>query len=371
LLTSQGQVIGVCAQAGRGFTETSHRSDSSATERMPHYTGGLFKYCLILALCALYLTSLGRVGFLGPDEPRYASIGREMAHSGDWVTPRLDGKPWFEKSPLLYWMTAAGTRAHLYDEWAARLPLALLSLAFLMFFFGTLAREFSPRVALIATAILGTSAGWVTYSFVAVTDLPMSVALSAAMLIAMFGPSALPSRARQQTLQGLLSGALLGLAVLAKGFGPVILIAPTFLIARQKRLAMIAGCLVVAAPWYVLCAMRNPGVFWHEFFWRHQVERYLTPTFEHVQPFWFYVPVLLAGLFPWTPLAALLFRPRTYQDPRIRFLVFWLVLALAFFSYPQTKLPGYVLPLLPALAIVLAVALDKAAGLAWWLASSA
>jgi 4-amino-4-deoxy-L-arabinose transferase-like glycosyltransferase len=161
----------------------------------------------------------------------------------------------------------------------------------------------------------------------------------------------------------------LGLAVLAKGFGPLILIAPAFLIARQKRLAMIGGCILVAAPWYILCAIRNPGVFWNEFFWRHQVERYLHPTFEHLQPFWFYVPVLLAGLFPWTPLVGLLFRPKTYDDPRVRFLAFWLVAALAFFSYPQTKLPGYVLPLMPALAIVLAVALDKARGLAWWIAS--
>jgi 4-amino-4-deoxy-L-arabinose transferase-like glycosyltransferase len=240
----------------------------------------------------------------------------------------------------------------------------------LLFFHATLAREFSPRVALTATAILSTSAGWAAYSFVAVTDLPMSAALGAAMLIALFGPSAFPSRAREQVFQGFLSGALLGLAILAKGFGPLLLMLPAFLIARQKRLAMIAGCALIAAPWYVLCALRNPGVFWNEFFWRHQVERYLHPTFEHVQPFWFYVPVLLAGLFPWTPLAALLLRPKTYDDPRVRFLAFWLVVALAFFSYPQTKLPGYVLPLLPALAIVLAVALDKAPGTAWWIGSS-
>jgi len=372
-LTGGGCDVVDWACAADKLNEPSQRAPSSATERIASLYWRLSKYWLFVALLALYLTYLGRVGFLAPDEPRYASIGREMAHSGDWVTPRLDGTPWFEKSPLLYWMTAAGNKAGLSDEWAARLPLALLSLAFLWFFHGTLAREFSPRVALIATGILSTSAGWAAYSFVAVTDLPMSAALGAAMLIALFGPSAIPSRAREQALQGLACGALLGLAVLAKGFPPLLLMAPAFLIARQKRLAMIAGCLLVAAPWYVLCAVRNPGVFWNEFFWRHQVARYLTPTFEHVQPFWFYVPVLLAGLFPWTPLAALLFHPKTYEDPRIRFLAFWLVLALAFFSYPQTKLPGYVLPLLPALAVVLAVALDKAPGgtkgQAWWIAS--
>ncbi len=369
LLTSQGQGNADCAHTGSGLSEANQKAPNSATERMPHYTEGLSKYWLIVALLALYLTHLGGVGFLGPDEPRYASIGRAMAHSGDWVTPRLDGKPWFEKPPLLYWMTAVGNRIHLSDEWAARLPVALLSLAFLIFFYGTLAREFSPRVAQAATTILATSAGWAAYSFVAVTDLPMSAALGASMLVALFGPSAIPSRAREQAWQGLVSGALLGLAVLAKGFPPLLLMAPAFLIARQKRLAMIAGCAVVAAPWYVLCALRNPGVFWHEFFWHQQVERFLHPTFEHQQHFWFYVPVVLAGLFPWTPLAALLFRPKTYEDPRVRFLVFWLVAALAFFSYPQTKLPGYVLPLMPALALVLAVALDKAPGIAWWIAA--
>ncbi|MBZ5631787.1 MAG: glycosyltransferase family 39 protein [Acidobacteriia bacterium] len=329
------------------------------------------KYWLLVPLLVVYLSSLGRVGFLGPDEPRYASIGREMARSGDWVTPRLDGSPWFEKPPLLYWMIGAGHKLHLAfpgnDEWAARLPLALASLAFLWFFHRTLAREFSPRVALAATGILATSAGWVAYSFASVTDLPMSAALGAATLIGIFGPSAIPSRAREPVVLGIWAGVLLGLAVLAKGFVPLVLIAPVLLIARRMRQAMLASCAVIAAPWYILCAVRNGSVFWNEFFWKHHVDRFLHTSLEHVQPLWYYLPVLLAGLFPWTPLAGLLFRPRTYQDERIRFLVFWMLFGLAFFSAAQNKLPGYVLPLLPALAIVLAVALDKTPAAGWWI----
>ena len=329
------------------------------------------KYWLLLPLLVLYLSSLGRVGFLGPDEPRYASIGREMAHSGDWVTPRLDGSAWFEKPPLLYWMTGVGQKLHLAfsgnGEWAARLPLALASLAFLWFFHRTLAREFSPRIALAATGILATSAGWVAYSFVAVTDLPMSAALGAATLIGVFGPSAIPSRAREPIVLGTWAGVFLGLAVLAKGFVPLVLIAPVLLVARRMRLAMLASCAVVAAPWYVLCYVRNGPVFWNEFFWKHHVDRFLHPTLDHPQPWWFYLPVLLAGLFPWTLLAGLLFRPKTYKDERIRFLVLWLVFGLVFFSAAQNKLPGYVLPLLPALAIILAFALDKTPAAGWWL----
>src|SRR6202795_5118450 len=110
-----------------------------------------------------------------------------MARAGDWITPRLNGQPWFEKPPLTYWMTALGHLVHLPDEWAARLPEALMSVAFLVFFYVTLAREFSPRMALTATAILATSAGWLAYSFAALTDLPMSAALGAAMLVAISG----------------------------------------------------------------------------------------------------------------------------------------------------------------------------------------
>lgn len=329
------------------------------------------KYLLLVPLLVVYLSSLGRVGFLGPDEPRYASIGREMARSGDWVTPRLDGFPWFEKPALLYWMTGAGNRLHLSDEWAARLPVALASLAFLWFFYRTLAREFSPRVALAATGILATSAGWVAYTFVSVTDLPMSVALGAAMLIGLFGPSAISGRARQTTLLGIWAGVFLGLAVLAKAFVPLVLIAPLLLITRRMRLAMIASCFVTAAPWLLWCTARHGSTFWDDFFWKQQVGRFLYPTLEHVQPWWYYLPVILAGLFPWTPLAGLLFRRKIYDDERIRFLMFWLLFGLAFFSATQNKLPGYVLPLMPALAIILAYALDKTPAAGWWMGACA
>jgi 4-amino-4-deoxy-L-arabinose transferase-like glycosyltransferase len=325
---------------------------------------------LIVPLLILYLLDLGSTGFLGPDEPRYASIGREMARSHDFVTPRLDGQPWFEKPPLLYWTTAAGHMLRLPDEVSARLPVALMSLAFLYFFFGVLRREFSARTALAATAILSTSAGWLAYSFAAVPDLPMTAALGAAMLIALFD-TRLDSFHKQRTNPGYAAGALLGLAILAKGFVPLVLFAPLFLIARRKRLAMIAGCLVVAAPWYLLCWARNGTLFWHEFFWKHQVLRYFTPLLEHVQPWWFFIPVILAGLFPWTPLAGLLLRGKTYDDVRVRSLALWLVYALLFFSVARNKLPGYVLPLMPPLAIVLAVGLEKSgAAMKWWLTAS-
>jgi 4-amino-4-deoxy-L-arabinose transferase len=328
-----------------------------------HYTEDLSRRWLILPLLLLYLLHLGGVGLLGPDEPRYASIGREMARSGDWVTPRLDTQPWFEKPPLTYWLTASGHRLGLTDEWAARFPQALLSLAFLIFFYLTLAREFSPRFALAATVILATSASWLAYSFTALTDLPMSAALGSCMLLLL-----VDTRAGRT---GILAGAFLGLAILGKGFVPVVLIAPVVLIVRGKRLGLLAGTLAIAAPWFVLCWLANGSAFWDDFFWKQHVARFLSPSLEHVQPFWYYIPVLLGGLFPWTPLVGALVNSKIYRDIRILSLGVWILYGLLFFSMSRNKLPGYILPLLPALAVVLAAALQHCQWPQWSLAGCA
>lgn len=334
------------------------------------------KLCLIAALAFLYLTNLGRVGFIGPDEPRYASIGREMARSGDWITPRLDGMPWYEKPPLLYWTTGLATRLGLHDEWAARLPVALIGLGFLLFFYRVLEREYSDRVALSATAILGTSAGWASLSFAAVTDMPMAAALNTAMLTALFGPQALGARGTggregRYKAQGYVAGFFLGLAVLAKGFVPLVLIAPVFLVARGKRLRMIAACVAIAVPWYLLCYQANGAAFWDEFFWKHHFARFMNGSLEHVQPFWFPSLAFLGAIFPWTPLVALIPSRRALDDARVRFLLVFLLFGLVFFSASTNKLATYILPLLPAIAIVTAVALEKAKAASRWLAACA
>ena len=129
-------------------------------------------------LAILYFTGLSAAGMLGPDEPRYASIGREMARSGDWITPRLWGVAWFEKPALLYWMTGAAFRLGFNEDLAPRVPVALLSVLFLIFFQWILSREFGARAAWTATVVLGTSAAWLGYSFIGTTDLPMAAAFS-------------------------------------------------------------------------------------------------------------------------------------------------------------------------------------------------
>ena len=312
-----------------------------------------------LAVYFLYLFGLTAVGLLGPDEPRYASIGREMAHSGDWITPRLWGSPWFEKSPLLYWMIAAGVKLGLGPELAPRLPVALASVLFLCFFQHILKLEFGPRPAWFATGILGTSALWVAFSQVAVTDLPLSVTYSAAMLLALRWRTTGDKRLADA------SALLLGAAVLAKGLVPLALAAPLIVLAGKRRrewfrpTPFILFCLV-AVPWYALMAFQYGEVFINEFFGRHHFDRFTSGVTLHARPFWFYLPVLVAGLFPWSPLLGLLFKRRLYNDRRKRFLLIWAVYGLVFFSLSSGKLPGYLLPLFPALAALLGLALAEA-----------
>ena len=171
----------------------------------------------IPALYLLFFYGMTRTGLIGPDEPRYASIGREMARSGDWITPRLWGEPWFEKPPLLYWMVGAANLAGLGPDLAPRIPVALLSVGFLLLYYRLLRAEFGARAATFSAMVLGASVAWVTFSQVGVTDLPMSAAFSAAML---FGLRWLSTGDRRMLLR---AAPLLALAVLAKGLVPLAL----------------------------------------------------------------------------------------------------------------------------------------------------
>ncbi|MEK7404628.1 MAG: glycosyltransferase family 39 protein [Acidobacteriota bacterium] len=329
-----------------------------------------WRWLALAAVCyLLYFSGLSAVGLLGPDEPRYAAIGREMARSGDWITPRLWGEPWFEKPPLLYWMTALAFRLGLGDDLAPRLPVALVSVAFLVFFYRTLRREFGEPAAWYATAVLGTSAGWLAFSRVGVTDLPMSAAFSAAMLLM------LPWIARGER-RGLAAAALLlGLAVLAKGLVPLALALPAVWLGRRRlgdwiRPAPVAAFLLAALPWYALMTARHGSAFLSEFFLVHHFGRVYTEALRHMQPFWFYLPVFVAGLFPWTPLLGLLFRRKLYQDARARLFLLWLAFGIVFFSLSLNKLPGYLLPLLPAVSALAGLGLAEARGTRWLLAAA-
>jgi 4-amino-4-deoxy-L-arabinose transferase-like glycosyltransferase len=336
---------------------------------------------------------LGALGLVGPDEPRYAWIARAMAETGDWVTPRLYGQPWFEKPILYYWAAGIGFLAHLPAEWAARLPSALAALAAALaigwlgwkHYGSDTTLERSP--ALLAPLIFSTSVAVIAFARAATPDMLFAASLTLAMACAagvlrragaLRGDASFTSTERARgTLELALFGAFLGLAVLAKGPAALVLAggaiglwAPA---TSQWRAALplarpeaIGAFCVVALPWYVLCAVRNPD-FIHVFIFQHNFERYLTPVFQHKQPFWFFVPITLLALIPWVPLliaAALegqrLWREKSWTKSPGFFFACWAIFPIVFFSFSQSKLPGYILPAIPPLALLLGVSAPRA-----------
>ena len=324
----------------------------------------IFAYLLLIA-------GTSDRGLVGPDEPRYAAVAREMAESGDWITPRLDGQPWFEKPALLYWMAALASKLGLSDDRATRLPVVLMSLGFLAFFYWRISNEFGSPAAEYATTILATSAGWVAFSQIGVFDLPLTVSLSAALLLLLGW-----TRDRQDPRPRRLSAfaALVGVSALAKGLvGPALAVLAIVPICFNRGFRSVATRLLhprvvlpfalVALPWYVLCYVENGRAFFDEFFWRHHFERLASESIRHAQPVWYFIPVLLAALLPWTPLLGLLLgngRGNGWrQDGRLRFLGFWALVTLVLFSLVRNKLPGYILPALPPLAALMGVRLAR------------
>jgi 4-amino-4-deoxy-L-arabinose transferase-like glycosyltransferase len=268
----------------------------------------------------------------------------------------LWGEPWFEKPPLLYWMSAGGFHAGLSPELAPRLPVAFACVLFLVFFAWRVRAEFGDTTAFYATGMLATSAGWAAYSHIGVTDLPLAAAFSAAVLLLL----GWVARGDRRMLR--LGACCLGLAVLAKGLVPLVLIAPVAWFGRRRwRDAAHPSCwgalLAIALPWYLLCYLANGRIFVDEFFLKHHFGRFASDALQHRQPFWFFIPVLCAGLLPWTPALAAVFRRKLYLDARLRLLASIVFFGLVFFSAATNKLPGYVLPLVPALAILMGAGL--------------
>ena len=308
----------------------------------------IIRLSLFLLFAAVYLTGLARVGIFQPDEPRYAAIGVAMAHSGDWVTPRLWGDPWFEKSPLLYWQTAAATWLGLGPETAPRLPVALTAFSLLVFLYLFLKQRLDQETALRSAILLAGAAGWLAFSSVGVTDVLLTTHLTISILLIVFGGPPW------------LAGIFLGLAALAKGLVPFALFIPVlWWMHRSHRLRQLlplsAFTLLVAAPWYVAVTLKHGRAFFDEFIIKHHFGRFASSELQHGQPPWFYLPILLAFLLPWTGLLPFVWQ--RLRDPRLRFLGLWVVYSFLFFSIFRNKLPGYILPVLPVCCVLLAAAL--------------
>jgi 4-amino-4-deoxy-L-arabinose transferase-like glycosyltransferase len=358
---------------------------------------------VVVTLFVCYFSHLGAIGFVGPDEPRYAWIAREMAESGDWVTPRLYSKPWFEKPPLFYWGAALSFKIFGVSEAAARLPSAISALLATLVLAWLAWRTYGADTGRWLLLLLPTTVGMIGFSHAASTDMSFSGTLTVAMVAAavLLGlvPSPLVARSpstssvfastisltSSTSFTSLLLGFFLGLAVLAKGPAALILCGGAVffwaLFTQRWRDALrllhpagIAAFCVTALPWFILCAHRNPD-FLRIFIVEHNFKRYLTPEFQHIQPSWYYGEIILLAFLPWA--AALLWATvvgiRRTLDRALGggtiFLLCWSVFCVAFFTISRSKLPGYILPAIPAIALLLtragvSAALDKRRSLA-------
>jgi 4-amino-4-deoxy-L-arabinose transferase-like glycosyltransferase len=328
---------------------------------------------LIAGFCAfLFFYGLGQFGLIGADEPRYAQVAREMLERRDWVTPTLGGHAWLEKPPLYYWQAMAVYSVLGINDVAARIPSAIdatvLVVAIYLFF-----RRFRAGVEVDAALITASCAGVIGYARAA----SMDIALAAAFSIGMLSWWAWRENGKKRFLT--LFYVCIALGTLAKGpvapFLAAVVIVLFALATREFRIvvrtAWLPGILLfcaIALPWYCAVQLRNPQ-FFREFILEHNLARFSSDLYHHRQPFWYYLPVTVLALMPWTGyvIAALVEsvglwwkqRWEAFSEPDLewQFSVFaccWLVMPVAFFSISQSKLPGYILPAIPAGGVLLA-----------------
>jgi 4-amino-4-deoxy-L-arabinose transferase-like glycosyltransferase len=322
------------------------------------------EWVLLAGFCVfLFFYGLGQFGLLGADEPRYAQVAREMLARHDWITPTLGEKPWLEKPPLYYWQAMVAYAIFGVHDWAARIPSAvdasLIVLGVYLFL-----RKLRPGFHLDGALMTASAAAMIGFAHSASTDMPLAAMFSLAMLCWY----AWWETATQILLYGFYF--FLALAVLAKGpVAPLLaaaVIALFALAAGNSRVIFktlwLPGMLlffVVAMPWYVAVQLRAPD-FFRVFILEHNLARFGSDLYHHSQPIWYYLPVAALALVPWVAFAGVASvevvrawwaeRRALFEtgDALNFFLVLWLVVPLLFFSLSRSKLPGYILPAIPA-----------------------
>ncbi len=332
------------------------------------------RWGLWLLLAALWCASLPLRPLLDPDEGRYAEIPREMWASGDWVTPRLDGLKYFEKPALQYWATAAFYTVFGVHEWTSRLfgaGLAFLCLPLVYGFMRRVGRP--PDEGLLAAAVLAINPYFSLIGHINLLDQSFSFLVVAAMFCFVLAQREATDLSRQRAWM-LAAWAGLALAMLAKGLAAIVLTATALglymLVQRDfsplRRMHFMTGVplfLLIAAPWFVVVQLRNPE-FSGFFFVHEHFSRFLTTVHRRAGPVWYFAPYVLLALLPFL-LSGRAALSRAWQQAPVegngfradRFLLAWCAGTLLFFSVSQSKLPPYILPIMPALAVLLAPAL--------------
>ena len=328
-------------------------------------------WSLLIGFILVSLFVLGVRTLVPPDEGRYAEMAREMFASGDWITTRLNGIKYFEKPPLQTWMNALTFTVFGVGDWQARLWTGLCGVSGVLMTGYAGARVYGARTGLYAALVLGSSFYWIACSQINSLDMGLSgmMTLTLCALLVAQRDAATPAERRNWML---LCWAGMALAVLSKGLIGLILpggVLVVYTLAARDwriwtRLHMCKGLLLffaIAAPWFVLVGLKNPEQP-HFFFIHEHFDRFLLKEHHREASWWIFLALLAAGCVPWLgvllqSLAQAVKPPadglRQRFRPSIMALV-WLVFIIAFFTKSSSKLPGYILPVFPAAALLIA-----------------
>jgi 4-amino-4-deoxy-L-arabinose transferase-like glycosyltransferase len=325
-------------------------------------------FLLAVVAGALFSFMLGNRALSVPDEARYTEIPREMVVTGDYLTPRLNGVKYFEKPVLFYWLEALSIKLFGLRECTLRLWPATFAL------FGCLAvavagaRLYGRLSGMLAAAVLATSPLYYALGRAIILDMPVSVLLTIALLSFLIGTHEPPGVKRRLSMWSFY--AFSALAVLTKGLIgiliPGMVIGAWIVLMNEwrtlKTMYLPTGTalfLLIAAPWHIMVGRANPE-FFHFYFIQEHVLRYLTKMHGRYQPAWFFIPIVLLGLFPWSAFLVQAIRynlPSTwrerYEHRDAVFLVLWAGIVFLFFSASSSKLVPYILPVFPPLSLLI------------------
>jgi 4-amino-4-deoxy-L-arabinose transferase-like glycosyltransferase len=329
---------------------------------------------LVLVYALLWFGTLNYRHLIPSDEGRYAEIAREMLVTGDWVTPRYNGYKYFEKPPLQIWATATAFNLFGIGDWQARLWTALTGFLTIVFIGFTGARVYSARAGWLAAIALASSPMWVMGGHINSLDMGLSAFLVAALCSLLLAQTSHNPNDSRKWMWA--CWAFMALATLSKGVIGVAIPGMVFIVYSitawdwkiWKRLHIISGTilfLAITAPWFVLVAQRNPEFL--EFFFIHEhLQRFTQKAHSRTGPIYYFIPLLLLGFLPWIAQApgalAQAWRERNREFSSGWLLTCWFAVIMGFFSVSQSKLPGYIIPVFPALAMLVGHRLDRNLG---------
>jgi len=340
---------------------------------------------LLLLLIAFYFYGLGHFPFVGPDEPRYSQVAREMLQSRDLITPTLGGHTWFEKPVLLYWLIALSFSLFGVTEAAARFAPALSGVLTVLAVFW-LGRRIerasigSQSIACTSALMLVSMPGIIVFARGASFDILVTMTLTWALVMFLAAQLEHDETKRRKLYASFYC--FIGLSLLAKGlvgivipFGVVSLfyLMRWSLPARDFFVSLLWGlplAIAVSAIWYGPVLALHGWPFVNEFFLQHHFARYVSNKYHHPQPVYYYLLIIFPMALPWLVLAIAAlwrirrstFRGNSIPDVVLVFALAWFLAPLILFSFSGSKLPGYLLPVLPALALLAATRLKMSEG---------